>query len=135
MLLMRRLFLRRSLRLQPRNVPLAAFFFLVGSFNVFVGLFLTIQEEVQARGSLMCLVSGPVMFSMAAYYALQERLQRIRKALYVPWLLAALATMGIAITSFSDYRVALLNVLFWILVLALIIYLARLKQRRDYRRY
>jgi hypothetical protein len=50
-------------------------------------------------------------------------------------LLAALATMGIAITGFSDYRVALLNVLFWILVLALIIYLARLKQRRDSRRY
>jgi hypothetical protein len=40
------------------------------------------------------LVSGLVMFSMAAYYALQERLQRIRKALYVPWLLAALATYG-----------------------------------------
>jgi hypothetical protein len=76
-----------------------------------------------------------VMFSMAAYYALQERLQRIRKALYVPWLLAALATMGIAITGFSDYRVALPNVLFWIFVLALIIYLARLKQRRDSRRY
>ena len=42
--------------------------------------------------------------------------------------------MGIAITGFSDYMVALLNVLFWILVLALIIYLALLKQRRDYRR-
>jgi hypothetical protein len=43
--------------------------------------------------------------------------------------------MGIAFTGFSDYRVALLVVLFWVAVLALIIYLARLKQRRDSRRY
>jgi hypothetical protein len=32
----------------------------------------------------MCLVSGLVLFSMTAYYTLPERLQRIRKALYVP---------------------------------------------------
>jgi hypothetical protein len=83
----------------------------------------------------MFLVMGLMLFMMAAYFALPEHLQRIRVALNVVWPLVALVAAGIALTDFSDYRLALLAVLFWMLVCALLIYLSRLKQRRDSRRY
>lgn len=71
MLLMRHLFLRRSVRLQPRNVFLAAFQFLTGFFGIFVGL-LTIQDEGQARVSVMLWVYGLMMFLMPAYTPYQD---------------------------------------------------------------
>jgi hypothetical protein len=104
---------------------LAAFHLLVGSFGVFVGL-LTIQAMSLSLGSMFLL--------WAAYYGLPERLQRTRIALRALFLLAALATMGFALASFRDYRVALLVVLFWGSVMALAIYLIHLKSRRESRR-
>jgi hypothetical protein len=83
----------------------------------------------------MFLVMGLMLFMISAYFALPEHLQRIRVALNVVWPLVALVAAGIALTDFSDYRLVLLAVLFWMLVCALLIYLSRLKQRRDSRRY
>ena len=82
----------------------------------------------------MVLGSGLMLFTMAAYFALPERLHRIRTALRVAWLLVALSVTVIADTGFSDYRLALLSVLFWVSVVALLIYLTHLRRRWESRR-
>jgi predicted MFS family arabinose efflux permease len=71
---------------------------------------------------------------MAACFSLPERLQRTRRALSVLWTLLALAVVALALTGFSDYRLALLNVLFWGAVVAQALYLTHLKRRREPRR-
>lgn len=90
-MLMRRLFLGPPL---PHNLPPAAFHFLVGSFGASVGL-LTNQATL--------LIAGSIFLFWMAYYGLPERLQRTRIALRALSLVAALATVGLALTSFRDY--------------------------------
>lgn len=128
MLPMRRLFLRSP---QPRNMPRAAISFLLGLFVAWVGIF---DTQGQIRQTAMLLSMGLMFLLWAAYYGLPERLQRIRRALGAAWALATLSVAAIAVTGFSDYRLALLSVLFWVSVLALAIYLTHLKRRRESRR-
>ncbi len=83
----------------------------------------------------MFLAMALMLFTMAAHFALPERLQRTRTALLVAWTLVALALMALAVTGLGDYRLALPSVLFWGSVVALALYLPYLKRRRGSRRY
>lgn len=67
------------------------------------------------QGSMLLL--GFMQLAMGAFFALPERLHRVRVGLRIAWASSAFLGLGIALSGFRDYRIAVALVMMVVLVL------------------